>query len=197
MAKIGGVIELLPVVLTSFLASKVSSTMNEEKSKIKNSLSASSWSTCLSGRMTAAGAPSLRRLREWKESWGATDVVTLQRADEMRPELPEECRRLGLTWWHRPLSGRRLEALEDKRSLSELGPILDVLSSSPARSVVLHCSAGLHRTGVVFYFLLRKSALTQTEALAKIREARPLTAQELERSTRNSGVLMDLAETFV
>lgn len=138
----------------------------------------------------------MRRLREWK-AFGATDVVTLQRSDEMRPSLQTECEELGLNWWHRPLSGRRLEVEEDQRSLSNLDLILKALGGESQRSIVLHCSAGMHRTGVFFYFLLRESGATQTEALLKIREARPLTAQELEKATRKSGKLLDLAETFV
>lgn len=182
--------------LTFSSVTAVSSTMKKQNTRKQNPLSKSSWVSCQSGHITAAGAPSLARLREWKD-WGATDVVTLQRGDEMRPELPAECRALELTWWHRPLSGKRLEAKADRDSLTKLRSILALLAESPGRKIVLHCSAGLHRTGVFLYLLLRESGLCKSEALAKIHEARPLTAQELERSTKRSGVLVDFAETFV
>jgi protein-tyrosine phosphatase len=56
--------------------------------------------------------------------------------------------------------------------------------------VVVHCSAGLHRTGAICYLLLRLSGLTRDEAIAHIRVARALTADELCRPAR-SGVLVD------
>lgn len=150
------------------------------------------WVPCLNGYLAAAGAPSPHRLKEWKAQ-GATDILTLQRLNEMRSNLAEDVRALGLNGWHRPLSGRRLEASTDRDSLSDLGPILEILKE-PGRGLVLHCSAGLHRTGLVFFLLLRSSGLSLEDAVSLIRESRPLTAEELLRRTRKNGVLLELAE---
>lgn len=153
----------------------------------------SQWVPLLNGRITAAGAPSRARLALWK-SWGATDVLTLQRVEEMRAGLPDECEELGLRWHHYPLSGRRLERSEDKKTLAELPFILPLLQGEEPRSLVAHCAAGLHRTGVALYLLMRQAGLSQEESLARIEQARPLTASELIRRTRKSGCLVDVIE---
>src|SRR5690349_6046030 len=114
----------------------------------------SAWASVLRGRITAAGAPSRARVGQWAAD-GATDIVTLQRSDEHAPWLPEACREAGLRWHHFPLSGRRLEHREDRATLERVPELVELLRSEQPRSLILHCSAGLHRTGVCLYLLLR------------------------------------------
>lgn len=147
----------------------------------------SRWVPLRAGWITAAGGPSRQRLAGWRER-GATDVLTLQRADEMQPWIPGLCASHGLTWTHLPLSGRRMEQAGDRESLARL-PDLLALWDVPRR-VVVHCSAGLHRTGAICYLLLRSAGLERDDAIAHVRAARTLTAEELCRSTRG-GVLVD------
>jgi len=45
--------------------------------------------------------------------------------------------------------------------------------------VYVHCSAGLHRTGMIAYALFRWQGLARSEAVASIRQLRELTADEL------------------
>ncbi len=153
----------------------------------------SHWVPLQTGWITATGGPSRVRLGGWPER-GATDVLTLQRVDEMQPWIPEACAAVGLNFIHLPLSGRRLERPEDWESLRRL-PSLLALWDRPRR-VVVHCSAGLHRTGAVCHLLLRLSGLDRATALARIEAARPLTAEELCKRTR-SGTLIDQAEEIL
>lgn len=147
----------------------------------------SRWVPLRVGWITAAGGPSRQRLSLWRER-GATDVLTLQRADEMRAWIPELCAEHGLGWIHLPLSGRRMDQPGDPQSLARLPALLGVWDEP--RRVVVHCSAGLHRTGAVCYLLLRLAGLDRGDAIARIRAARALTADELCRDVR-SGVLVD------
>lgn len=147
----------------------------------------SQWVPLRAGWITAAGGPSRQRLGAWR-SRGATDVLTLQRADEMQPWIPGLCQEHGLGWIHLPLSGRRMDQPGDRDSLARLPALLDVWGEP--RRVVVHCSAGLHRTGAVCYLLLRLAGLERDDAIARIRLARALTAEELCRETRG-GVLAD------
>jgi hypothetical protein len=140
--------------------------------------------------VTAAGAPARGRLERWARA-GVSDVVTLQRADELAPWLPEACEALGLGWHHLPLSGRRLERAGDRDSIARL-PELLVLPGD--RRIVIHCSAGMHRTGVCLYLLLRHAGLDPEAALARVEQARPVTAHELTRRTRSSGMLRETAD---
>ncbi len=147
----------------------------------------SRWVPLRAGWITAAGGPSQARLLAWRGR-GATDVLTLQRADEMQAWIPGLCQEQGLGWIHLPLSGRRMDRPGDAESLARLPAVLAVWDEP--RRVVVHCSAGLHRTGAICYLLLRLSGLTRDEAIAHIRVARALTADELCRPAR-SGVLVD------
>jgi protein-tyrosine phosphatase len=76
----------------------------------------------------------------------------------------------------------------DAESLARLPALLTTWDEP--RRVVVHCSAGLHRTGAICYLLLRLSGLGRDNAIARIRAARTLTAEELCRGAR-SGVLVD------
>ncbi len=123
-----------------------------------------------------------------------TDVVTLQRADEMAAWLGPTCAALGMQWHHRPLTGRRLSGARDMQSLVELAALLELPAD---RRIVLHCAAGMHRTGLSLDLLLRRAGATSEEALTGVERARPVTAHELTRTTRRSGRLLDRAEVLL
>ncbi len=153
----------------------------------------SHWVPLRAGWITATGGPSRQRLAAWAGR-GATDVLTLQRADEMQPWIPELCQLHGLAWSHLPLSGRRMETPADQQSLARLPGMLGLWDLP--RRVVVHCSAGLHRTGAICYLLLRLSGMPRDAAVAHIRMARQLTAEELVRGAR-SGVLVDRLDALL
>ena len=162
-------------------------------SRTTNEKTVSSWVAVEGGRITASGAPGRRKLATWAES-GVTDVVTLQRADEHAAWLPGACEAAGLTWHHYPLSGRRLERRSDQETLAALPRLLDVLRADPPRSVIVHCSAGLHRTGICLYILLRSAGHSPEAAVSAIEAARPLTAEELTRKPKKRDSLQSIAE---
>lgn len=160
--------------------------------KILNPKTVSAWVDLEGGQITASGAPGRRKIAQWAAD-GVTDVVTLQRADEHAPWLPGACEAAGLSWHHLPLSGRRLERREDRVTLAAIPELLTVLRQDPPRKMIVHCSAGLHRTGVCLYLLLRAAGQAPEDAVAAIAAARPLTAEELERVGRR-GSLRSIAE---
>lgn len=151
------------------------------------------WMTLGAHDIVASGAPGRRALDAWREA-GVTDVITLQRADEMAPWLPEACAQRSLVWHHLPVSGKRLRAPEDRASLQRLVGLVEGLSSP--RKIVVHCSAGLHRTGVALYLLHRAQGLSPDDALARIEAGRALTARELMRTPRRGERLADVAEAL-
>ncbi len=69
----------------------------------KNPNAQSYWVPFLTGKITACGAPSKKRLFNWR-GFGVTDVITLQRSDEMQQWLPALCEELQVKWHHYPLS---------------------------------------------------------------------------------------------
>lgn len=141
--------------------------------------------------ITASGAPGRRRFPGWPEA-GVTDVITLQREDERPAWLPEACAEQGIAWHHAPLSGKHLAAPGDPESLARLVALVEGFEEP--RRIVVHCSAGLHRTGVALYTLFRAQGLGEEEALERLRWARALTAMELTRTPRRGERLIETAE---
>ncbi len=164
----------------------------------KKPKSASRWVSLYHHQISAAGAPGRARLEGWSNLALVRCVVTLQREDEMAPWLPKRCEELGIDWLHFPLSGKKLQAKSDSASLHNLLQWAGGLAKPDAEPlrIVVHCSAGLHRTGVALYCLLRASGLPPRETLARIAQIRELTAEELSRNTRRSGRLVETAESW-
>ena len=155
------------------------------------------WVPLLQHAVTVASAPGRNRLVEWREA-GVTDVVTLLRFDEMKPWLPRACDTARMRWHHFPLSGRRPKSPNDMNMVENIVSWTMSMSSPhlPPARIVVHCAAGLHRTGFALYLMFRSSGLSPEDALMRIHQARPLTQQELKRHTRRSGCLAEQAETL-
>ncbi len=145
--------------------------------------------------VTASGAPGKARFARWLER-GVTDVVTLQRADEMPAWLPQACEDAGIAWRAFPLSGKRLAAEGDAASIAALIGWADEVceDGAPERRVVLHCSAGLHRTGLGLYLLARRAGHDPDESTGLVGRVRGLTGAELVRTPRSGDALAVTAE---
>ena len=174
------------------------------------------------GSLAASGAPSRKKEGiQRAHSSGVTAVLTLLRADEATGGGPGEiacqCLGLGMYWRHFPLSGKR--ALEstlnakgqqlasdgsrggeehgDKTTLDEaVADVVRLVRSG--EHVLVHCSAGLHRTGVVCYLSLRRLGLSAQETIQALESMRPATAQELIRDPGPpQGALQKTAERWL
>ena len=80
----------------------------------------------------------------------------------------------------------------DKESLRKVDPILRRLHSGDR--VVVHCHAGLHRTGFFIYVLLRRNGLTLHESLEALRTTRRRTFTEMTYKKGCRVTLVDKAE---
>jgi protein-tyrosine phosphatase len=146
--------------------------------------------------ISAAGSPSKSRFERWQLA-GTTDIVTLQRHDEMPDWLVQQCETTQINWHHFPLSGRYLQAANDRNSLEQLYLWAKEHNHRvEPQKVVFHCAAGLHRTGLAMYLTLRTTGLAVEEVIAHIQQARYLTGQELSRSTHRGGKIAETAEQW-
>jgi len=168
--------------------------MREKLPPDKKPLIQSYWVPLDIGRFSAAGTPSSGRVRAWQRA-GMTDLVTLVKERHVPAWLPEQCAALGVQWHHFPLSGRVLAAEQDQQSLAQVPAFVASLQQrSQPPSVVVHCMAGMHRTGVFLYFVLRNAGIPPEEILPHIAQMRAITAEELTKNTRKNGVLLRRAE---
>ena len=103
---------------------------------------------------------------------GCDRVATLLSEREGAREIGGAVQRAGIAWSWIPLrdgktpTGSRGE--EARRDLWELSAHLEA-----GESILLHCSAGMHRTGMMAYALLRGRGLSRDEALDLIERLRP------------------------
>jgi hypothetical protein len=104
---------------------------------------------------------------------GITHVLTLLTEREGAKELGSLVVSAGLAWIWCPLDGANTRA-----SLEDVAPALDAAKAAlkGGGHVVVHCSAGVHRTGMFGYALLRIMGLEPPEARACLRALRPVTA---------------------
>ena len=107
---------------------------------------------------------------------GITHVVTLLAEREGAKEIGEAVRNAGLTWIWCPLAnGQPPDAQVTatiRRVLAELAGLVE-----EGAAVLVHCSAGIHRTGMFGYALLRQLGLDRAAARSKLTELRAVTGE--------------------
>jgi len=117
--------------------------------------------------------------------WGARSLVTLLEAEELVDfgvsSLADTAKALGLDWYHWPVPDMQAPGLAFFAAFQRSEKEIDAQLLRGDR-VVLHCAAGLGRTGTVTASLLIRRGVDPAEAIATVRQARPgaieTTAQE-------------------
>ncbi|MBI2992714.1 MAG: cyclin-dependent kinase inhibitor 3 family protein [Gammaproteobacteria bacterium] len=114
--------------------------------------------------------------------WGAAALVTLMEFDELGSygigNLPELAVRAGLRHMHLPIPDMDVPDAGFEQAWIDAGAELrDVLRSGGR--IVLHCLAGLGRTGTIASRLLVELGMEPESAICAVRAARPGTIQTI------------------
>ena len=116
--------------------------------------------------------------------WGARALVSLIEGHEFDllgvPDLPTKVRSLGINWFHLPIVDLDIPDWRFEEKWEKAGRKLTSILASGGR-IVLHCRAGLGRTGTIAARLLVEFGITPREAIARVRQARPGAIQTLEQ----------------
>eukprot|EP00736_Rhodelphis_marinus_P005631 Rmarinus@m.29816 len=131
------------------------------------------WVTMGKGRLALWHRPTIDALRIMQEE-GCDGVVTLQGSRERPEDVCEMAKQCGMMWWWVPLEGANQALLQKKSVISNVSKaLLDVWRNiQEGRSVLLHCAAGIHRTGLFAYSLFRISGDDPDAAKSHLAEAR-------------------------
>lgn len=108
--------------------------------------------------------------------WGAMGVVTLIEAHEMEAfgvlTLPERTELYDMWWLHLPISDMCAPNGDFEARWADESPNLHRILSVGGR-VLLHCWAGLGRTGMVAARILIERGVAPRDAIKRVRAARP------------------------
>jgi hypothetical protein len=129
------------------------------------------------GRLALTHRPKLVDFAKLRAA-GATHLVTLLSEREGAPQLGDAAKAAGLAWIWIPLPNGEPPGAE---RTAELVPRLDEVAAviRAGGCAVVHCSAGIHRTGMIGNALLRRLGLAEDAARAKLAELREVTAKDV------------------
>jgi predicted protein tyrosine phosphatase len=123
-----------------------------------------------SGALAIGHRPPLRWLSHMRKA-GVTHIVTVLSQQEHPQAIAEAAREAGLAWiWIELGSTKNLPAKAKPEIVEALRSLASVLENNGR--VYLHCSAGIHRTGMIaaaLLFLLGYNSAQVAETLASLR----------------------------
>jgi protein-tyrosine phosphatase len=114
------------------------------------------------------------------EAWGASTLLSLVQAQEFArlgvPGFADAVRHSRLQWLHVPIADMHVpDAAALAAWHAQRGALQDALHRGD--KVLVHCAAGLGRTGMLVARLLVDAGLEPGEAIARVRLARPGTIE--------------------
>ena len=117
---------------------------------------------------------------------GCTHIVTLLKESEFANTVGVHTNSAGLEWIWIPVPNGNYPQGEVHQRLLDTMPKLSKLLDE-GKSLLIHCSAGIHRTGTVAYGLLRWRGMERDEAMQVIHQIRPVTAESMLEKRRRWG----------
>lgn len=137
------------------------------------------WVPLGNGRLTLWHRPGGGAASKLK-AFGCNCVVTLLSAREGAPAVGRAVESAGMEWVWLPLeNGQPPRGSVSEAVVSALPALAERLGTG--RSILIHCSAGIHRTGMVAYALLRWYGHDEERALTMIGQMRTHTREGLQR----------------
>lgn len=136
------------------------------------------WVAVGTGRLALWHRPALRQIAVLKQS-GCDHLITLLSEREGAATIGAAAKSAGLGWIWLPLPSSDIPTGTARDAVEERLIVISGLLDREA-SMILHCSAGIHRTGMIAYALLRLRGDTREVALERIGEMRGHTRDGLQ-----------------
>lgn len=109
---------------------------------------------------------------------GVTVILTLLLEHEGAPQIGGQVVNEGMQWIWFPFSASNPHGSDKAPLVVDLYQQLQTLLQS-GNNIYIHCSAGIHRTGMITYGLLRYLGNNALEARAILKELRTVTANQV------------------
>jgi protein-tyrosine phosphatase len=137
------------------------------------------WVAVGPGRIALSQRPKLKDIPKLAEQ-GCHRIVTIQGHNEQPGQIERAAQQAGLAWtWVAVCHGKFPQDEADRllrRGLQEL-----VCAVEAGQSVLVHYSAGIHRTGMLVFALLRWLGLSESDALEKLGAMRSATREGIRQ----------------
>jgi len=135
------------------------------------------WVSLGGGHLAIGHRPQIKAIRAMPQD-GCTHVLTLLSEAEGAAAIGAAVQAAGIRWFWFPLSSAVPPPASRLSEVCLLYQNLQTALEAQAR-IFIHCSAGIHRTGMVAYGFLRSQGLSPPEAVAKLQELREVTGERV------------------
>ncbi|OSM04888.1 protein-tyrosine phosphatase family protein [Magnetofaba australis] len=133
------------------------------------------WRALANGALAVGGRPKLKTMASFHQQ-GCTHVVTLLCAHEGADQIGAAVRKAGLRWLHLPLPNAQAPEPERNEDLIALFDAMCLAVRDGGR-LYIHCSAGIHRTGMITYAFLLHAGLSPVAAQQMLVALRQVTGE--------------------
>eukprot|EP01124_Arcella_intermedia_P016481 TRINITY_DN230_c0_g1_i1.p1 TRINITY_DN230_c0_g1~~TRINITY_DN230_c0_g1_i1.p1 ORF type:complete len:204 (+),score=45.15 TRINITY_DN230_c0_g1_i1:23-634(+) len=136
------------------------------------------WAPVGSGHIGLSPKPSTVAIGQLSSGEGCNVVVTILSEKEGANKIGDLVKAHSMEWVWLDIANanppRYIDLPKIYNCFTTVSQLLD-----QGKKVLIHCAAGLHRTGMMSFCLLRYLGLSYQDALEKIRLARPITAEQV------------------
>ena len=184
-------LELVPFISKLTKLKHQNNKKNEVKSQITPSFGEaekrSNWVEVKGGFLKIGPKPGgkIRNLQNL-QSEGASTVLTILSEREGAKNIAETCKNLNINWiWLQLADGKIPSPLINPEIIELFNEIKQKLAQK--ERIYIHCSAGLHRTGMITNALLMFLGFNENESFEFLQQLRTITAKELRPDRANWG----------
>jgi len=139
------------------------------------------WGSILQSKVTMWHRPKRQQIKYLKDE-NCTLIISVQSEKELASEVGKDCSKFGIRWVHIPLEGANETLLSGEESimllLEGLYTVFKLLNNNQEKALV-HCAAGIHRTGVCTYTLARVAGRSKKDATSFLRQLREVTCEQV------------------
>ena len=200
--KSNSLIQSLQKLMQSETADKkvIGSLIGRVKSTEKNlqSLELADWVKVFAGHLAIGHRPSTKLVSDLKLQ-NTTHLLTLLSEGEGSTDVKSLCKKSDLSWLWYPMKSASSPSEDRLQELADLFQEMESILNDGGK-IYVHCSAGIHRTGMITFAFLRFIGLSIEEAESKLAELRPTTSEGVgeERMEWGNSIyqkLIDLGRT--
>ena len=127
-------------------------------------------------KITCHGKPKKNDIAYLKKEYNIDVIITILSDKEGAEDIHRYTEEEGnIKWIHLPIKGANMTCLKKEDTIKM---ILDCLLNlyeemqNKKRIIFIHCAAGLHRTGIILYTIIRMTGETKEKALDIIKDIR-------------------------